>query len=568
MCGITGIFDFRQPVSAAQLDRFTDALAHRGPDGRGTFLDGNVGIGHRRLAILDRSDAGACPMALRGLRGERLWITFNGEVYNFIELKSELLRLGYVFRSETDTEVVLAAFDAWGPQCLERFNGMFAFAIWNETNKTLFLARDRFGVKPLYFAVQKARFAFASELKAFVDLEGFDRACDEDVAAAALVHGQALEGASDRTLLRDVQRLMPGHWLKLDAEGNVTLRKWWDTRENLVEVPGDRAARIDAFRELFFDAIRLRMRSDVPVATSLSGGMDSSAVVSALSCLQSRGAVGSARVAPDWRQAFIASFPGTSIDELDHAMEVVRHTGVKETIWAFDPTAALLALEDCVWSMEDVYPGIALPPWCLYRKMRQAGVLVSLDGHGGDELLAGYPWYLDAPLGQLNESLERDFHRTLLPSILKNFDRCSMAHGIEVRLPFMDFRLVSFVFSLPPEDKLGGGFTKRILREAMVGIMPESIRTRRTKIGFNAPMIEWFNGELGALARRCVEHPYWNDNPWWDGKTTGRALLAICDSQGWTPSDWDRSLQEWSRMNLVLWLRMFVDGERPGGAAA
>lgn len=563
MCGITGILDFKGPVARACLDKFTDSLAHRGPDGRGVYIEGNLGLGHRRLAVLDRSDAGACPMKLVAKGGRTLFITFNGEVYNFIEIRRELQALGHDFHTHTDTEVVLAAYAAWGPNCLLRFNGMFAFAIWDSLEQTLFLARDRFGVKPLYFAVQDARFAFASELKAFVSLEGFQRACNEDVAQAALQHGQALEGATEHTLMRDVQRMRPGHWMKLDRAGNVTTRKWWHTQEHLVEVPAAPAQRVEAFRELFLDAVRLRTRSDIPIGTSLSGGMDSSAVVSALSWLKQRGPGGSERQPPEWRQAFIASFPGTALDEVEHAMEVVRHTGVHETIWTFDPDEALVDLEASVWSMEDVYPGIALPPWSLYRRMRQAGVFVSLDGHGGDELLAGYPWYLDQPLSKLNATLDNDFHRTLLPSILKNFDRCSMAHGIEVRLPFMDYRLVSYAFSLPPEDKLGGGYTKRILREAMVGIMPESIRTRRTKIGFNAPMIDWFNGGLQPLVQDCVTHPAWNENPWWDGPTEARALMAKCSARAWTAGDWDESLKAWSRMNLILWLRMFVDGDHP-----
>lgn len=565
MCGIAGIIDFKRAVAPSALDRFTDSLAHRGPDGRGIYIDGNVGLGHRRLSVLDPSNAGTCPMSFVTKEGHRLWITFNGEVYNFVELQRELSRRGHTFRTRTDTEVVLAAYAEWGSSCLGRFNGMFAFAIWDEHDRTLFLARDRFGVKPLYVSVQDARFSFASELKAFVALEGFKRACDEEVASATLTSGQAIEGTTDRTLMRDVTRLMPGHWLKIDLSGNVKSAKWWDTKENLVYTPSEFGERVEAFRELFLDAVRLRTRSDIPIGTSLSGGLDSSSVVGALSWLQAHAGEPSERAPPDWRRAFIAGFPDTNIDEVDHAMAVVRHSGVRETLWRFDPVAALSDLEASVWSMEDVYPGIALPPWSLYRLMRQNGVFVSLDGHGCDELLAGYPWYLDLPYSDLGPALHRDFHHTLLPSILRNFDRCSMAHGIEVRMPFMDYRLVCFAFSLPPEDKLGGGFTKRILRDAVTGLVPEEIRTRRTKLGFNAPMIDWFNGDLGPVLRSCVNHRYWRDNPWWRGPEIGNALLEKCERRGWTASDWDDSLKTWSRMNLVMWLRMFIDGDRPSG---
>lgn len=566
MCGIAGILDFKAPVQAACLDRFTDSLAHRGPDGRGTFIDGNMGLGHRRLAVLDQSEAGACPMPFGGPHGRRYWITFNGEVYNFVELRRELEACGHRFRSDTDTEVVLAAYAQWGPGCLLRFNGMFALAIWDSDSKALFLARDRFGVKPLYFAVQGARFAFASELKAFVSLDGFKRACDENVARESLVRPQALEGTTERTLMKDVQRLMPGHWMTIDHCGDVQMRQWWNTQDHLVDVPASRESRIEQFRELFLDAVRLRMRSDIAVGSSLSGGIDSSAVVSAMSWLQAHGLQGAERQPPEWRRAFIASFPGTAIDELDYAMEVVRHTNTQESVWEFDSHASLGYLCDAVWSMEDVYPGIGLPPWALYRQMRRSGVYVSLDGHGGDELLGGYPWYLDIPSDKLNGALDSDFHRTLLPSILKNFDRCSMAHGVEVRLPFMDWRLVSYVFSLPGEEKIGGGFTKRILRDALKEIMPESIRTRRSKIGFNAPMIEWFNGDLVPFIADCLSHRYWRESPWWDGPKYGDAILDKCRNQAWTPADWNDTLGAWSRMNLVLWLRMFVDGESLLGA--
>ena len=185
MCGITGILDFVHGGRGDLIDRFTDALAHRGPDGRGTYTDGPISLGHRRLSILDRSAAGACPMAVSCPDGSTLYITFNGEVYNFLELRAELMSAGYRFRTKTDTEVVAAAYHCWGDDCQRRFNGMWAFAIWQPTTQTLFVSRDRFGVKPLYVSVQGTRVAFASEIKAFLALPDFTPQLNIDAASAA-----------------------------------------------------------------------------------------------------------------------------------------------------------------------------------------------------------------------------------------------------------------------------------------------------------------------------------------------------------------------------------------------
>src|SRR5919199_6560634 len=213
MCGIVGILNFQQPINPVELDRFTDSLSHRGPDGRGTFIDGNLGLGHRRLAILDLSEAGKNPMPYGGENGKRYWITYNGEVYNFLELRHELKDLGHRFKSETDTEVVVAAYAQWGEDCLLRFNGMWAFAIWDTVERKLFLARDRFGIKPLYYLQGASRFAFASELKAFLALDNFSVALNEEIIPQIIQSNQAYEGTTDSTIMKNVLRLPGGHCL-------------------------------------------------------------------------------------------------------------------------------------------------------------------------------------------------------------------------------------------------------------------------------------------------------------------------------------------------------------------
>ena len=290
--------------------------------------------------------------------------------------------------------------------------------------------------------------------------------------------------------------------------------------------------------------------------------MDSSAVASAMAWHQNHPGSGMERCSEDWQRAFIATFPGTPLDERVFADAVVDHIGAKAHYWMFDQDEAVRHVIDTVWSMEDVYGGLAVPIWCTYREMRRRGVTVSLDGHGGDELLCGYTWYLDWPMNQVNANLFRDFHTTLLPAILRNYDRCSMAHGIEVRMPLMDWRLVTFALGLPAEAKIGGGYTKRVFRDAMTGIMPDAIRQRRSKIGFNSPMIEWYNGAMAPLIRRVVNHSLWLESPFWNGQQMRDAVLAKTNARAWTLKDWGGALQVWTMMNLVLWQLLFVEREK------
>jgi len=558
MCGIAGILNLRQQVNVEELDRFTDSLAHRGPDGRGVFIDGGLGLGHRRLAILDLSDAGRNPMPYGGEDGKRYWITFNGEIYNFLELRSELQTLGHHFRTETDTEVILASYDQWGEECLSRFNGMWAFALWDSVERRLFLARDRFGVKPLYYLAAE-RFAFASELKAFLQLKAFSVQFNEALVPRILQNSEPWEGATDQTMMKNVRSLPGGHSMVINREGELSIRQWWETRDHVVEEPQRYEEQVERFRELFLDAVRIRMRSDVPVGTCLSGGVDSGAVASSMAWLHEHAYGDLDRCAADWQKTFIATFPGSKLDERKYADEVARHIHADVHYSTFDAEEAARAVTDSVWAVEFVHGIIAVPVWNIYREMRRQRILVSLDGHGGDELLCGYTGYLDWPMNQVNDNLYGDFHRTMLPSILRNYDRCSMAHGIEVRMPLLDWRLVTFAFGLPAESKIGGGFTKRVFRDAMKGIMPESIRTRRSKIGFNAPMIEWFNGSMKTVVQRVLDHRVWLQSPFWDGKSMRSQVLARMQHGPWRYDEWGKVFQLSVMMNIALWQLLFVE---------
>lgn len=596
MCGIAGIYNFDgRPVAQETIDRFTDALKHRGPDGRGTWRDERCGIalGHRRLAILDLSESGRQPMAYLN---QRYVITFNGEIYNFLEIRGELESYGYTFDSDSDTEVILAAYDKWGPEMLLRFNGMWAFAIWDAKERTLFLTRDRFGIKPLHYRLTPRGIYFASELKAFHHLDGYQAELDTETAYLAAGQPFRIEG-SQRTLFKGVSRLQGGHSALL-RNGQLTISRWWNTLDHLVDVPTTLGAQAEEFYRIFSDSVRLRMRSDVSVGTCLSGGFDSTAVACTMSDIA--GGAGLGRQAADWRHAFVATFPGKLNDERPQAEEAAKYAGVRAHFLEITDADSTTNLDEILRDFEDIYISLPSPVWLLYRELRAQGVVVTLDGHGADELMGGYrglefsffgqaprwwraprnnirraqeylaylshthrslgfwktadklvraqsqwhpdfvglktrlrPWrrrlsgllqgqdaerYQHEPgfglvgesdvmppeWGSLNTELYRIFHTTTLPTILRNFDRLSMAHGIEVRMPFMDYRLVSFIMSLPESSKIGFGQSKLVAREAMRNRMPETIRSAKLKIGFNSPMPEWLQGPLVPWIERIL----------------------------------------------------------------
>lgn len=573
MCGIAGILDYTQPVDPPVLDRFTDALVHRGPDGRGIWIDGPIGLGHRRLAILDPSPLGACPMAYVAPDGEVLRLTFNGEIYNFLELRELLRAEGYRFRTDTDTEVVAAAWHRWGADAMHRFNGMWAFALWREQTRTLVLARDRFGVKPLYMLATGARVAFASELKAFRALPWYTPQLDTDAAALFFRDPAAYDGVSMGTALAGVHRLPAGHTLTLGADGSASLDAWWDADAHVPAVPTTYDAQVTAFRALFLDAVRVRMRSDVPIGTSLSGGLDSSAVACGMAAfaraadgdawgvaqLGDRAADVFARCASDARRTFIATFPGEAVDERSWADLVVAHTGASPAYWTFRGGAALRDLPASVWALDDLSAVPAVPVYNIYRLMRAHGVVVTLDGHGGDELLAGYTWHRDVPRAELNALLRRDFATTHLPSILRNYDGCSMANGVEVRSPFMDWRLVQFTHALPAECKYDGTVSKRILRDALVGVLPEAIRTRSSKLGFESPLVAWANGGLGPVLLAATRTDAWRSAP---AVAEAAGVAAIVEARtkarAWTADDRVALALAWRLLSYVLWCEQFV----------
>jgi asparagine synthase (glutamine-hydrolysing) len=622
MCGITGLWNLDgQPISLGMLECFTDSLAHRGPDGNGFYIDSesNLGLGHRRLAIIDTSEGGRQP---KSFGAGRYWLTFNGEIYNFLELKAELEQSGYLFETDSDSEVILAAYHCWGEDCQLRFNGMWAFAIWDRNERKLFISRDRFGVKPLIYYFDEKHFAFASEMKAFLELEWFRPDFDPAMVAAALSNERFIEG-SERCLLRGLRHLFGGHCLTLQMGEQPKIRRWWNTLDHLQSVPQNYKDQVNHFRELFLDACRIRMRSDVPIGTALSGGLDSSSILCGMRHVRN-GNNTHDRLAEDWQRAFIMTYPGATIDERKYADQVIKQTGATPIYCTGTSEMYLENFDRILFQYEEI-SDLHLGPWLVHKAQRENGIVVTIDGHGGDEALGGYPWYVTAALKDalsrlsprrarelvsimkglelfpdnefyiksvqalfakaaksheqpwlvqapaefispayeedrlriqnrdaLFKTLYKDFHFIQLPTNLRDFDHLSMAHGVEVRSPFMDWRLVCFLFSLPATAKIGGGFTKRILRDALKGILPEPIRTRTRKLGFPNLAEAWTSPRAQGFIRDVVHSAEFRESSVWDGKKIAEALTVAIRDQ-----DSELLHQAWIYVQAASLMRLF-----------
>jgi asparagine synthase (glutamine-hydrolysing) len=568
MCGIGGITSHGDArVSPSAIAKLKERISHRGPDGQAVWYsaDGQTALAHARLSILDLSVAADQPMLSSC---GRYVIVYNGEIYNFLELARELEGMGRVFRTRSDTEVLLEAWSVWGAKMVHRLNGMWAFAIYDNVSRSLFLSRDRFGVKPLYYYADDEWFIFASEAQAIHRL--IPRKVEPNRDFLRVVAQSGIYAPDpDTTYLSKVRSLIPGGNLCVSG-GKTSLTRWYFLGR--CAVPSNFNDQVSEFRALLEDACRIRMRSDVPVATCLSGGIDSSSIVSLLA---------DPRISSGDREtyshhSFTASFPGTDLDEAAQAAVVARGTGTKlDTYIIKCPTATTLelAMSECDGPM----PSLAFfPIWALYKHVKHSGISVTIDGQGADEMLGGYylgyaglksawqrknvarmldmsrtysaltptaaTWVsndltslrreiiggglatLKAPVrrwigrpdippqpprydlsfvpidasyvdsnadDELSRALLSQFFFNPLPFFLHQFDRAAMAHGVECRMPFMDYRLVEFSFSLPTDSRVGRGHTKRILREAMRGTVPETILSNRTKTGFGAPLQDW-----------------------------------------------------------------------------
>ncbi len=548
-----------------------DAVAHRGPDGEGweehSTPAGPLALGHRRLAIIDTSAAGAQPMASSD---GRCVVVYNGEIYNHVELRAELEAAGQIFRTRSDTEVLLAAWSRWGESCLERFNGMFAFVLWDVGCNLLFAARDRFGVKPLYvWRPEGGGLAFASEIKQFVALSGFAARLDRAAAYDFLAWGVFDHSAA--TLFEGVRQLRGGECatVRLESGGPaMTVRRWYVLpRPGGLHLPAAQA--VERFAALMDDSVGLRLRSDVPVGACLSGGLDSSTIV----CLASR------RLERPM-VTVSACYDDARVDER-RFIDIVNRATSTRPVHVFPDGAELPGvIERLVRHQDGPFASTSVfAQWRVFEAARQEGVPVMLDGQGADEQLAGYhpaftahhagllrrgrlltlaaelaaqrrrhgtssawqamvlarallpeagrqalrrlrgggrPSWLEAgfaaghhvPLpatASLERLIESQMLETSLPMLLHYEDRNSMAHGVESRLPFLDYRLVELAVGLGASHKIVGGETKWLLRRAMAGVLPPEIERRQDKIGFATPERGWLAGPARGMVEDLLD---------------------------------------------------------------
>ncbi|MCB1135578.1 MAG: asparagine synthase (glutamine-hydrolyzing) [Chlamydiia bacterium] len=610
MCGISALFSRKARPLLDAMKEMNTLIRHRGPDDEGYafFQDlstpavcaggidtpassfeshlpyapkrhavetpARVALGHRRLSIVDLSAAGHQPMCCPE---GRYWMTYNGEVYNHIELRRELEVAGAVFQSHTDSEVILQAYARWGESCLHRFNGMFSFVIYDRITGKIFAARDRFGIKPLYYWISPdGILAIASEIKQFTALPGWQ----------ARLHGQcafdflnwSLTAHRSETHFEGVQQLRGGHCLhtRINDIPKVRIQQWYHLPTQRFE--GSYEDAVDAFRTLLRDSVRLRLRADVPVGSCLSGGLDSSSIV----CLMNE----QLKAAQQNRlqNTFSACSTHSRFDESSYMRAVVDHTGVIAHYIYPSLSNLFDRLDTIIWHQDEPFGSTSIfAQWEVFQLARQEGVKVMLDGQGADEQLGGYAGFLgvylydllrrgrldrvlhecraykdkhgiarpsrlllrhlvpararfmarrllglprgntdwlalpllgdilndphqgsEPRLGAVNQLCYAQLTRTNLPMLLAYEDRDSMAHSIEARTPFIDYRLVELVQSLPADYKLRDGMTKRVMRSSMEGILPESVRQRVDKLGFATPEEVWVQKEQPELFKREV----------------------------------------------------------------
>ena len=568
MCGIAGIVykHGSREATAAAVRRMITVQRHRGPDSEGFYTTEGASLGHCRLAIIDLSDAGHQPMSDPA---ERYWITFNGEIYNYLELAEELRPLGYHFRGHSDTEVLLTAYREWGGACLERLRGMFAFAIWDVQEHRLFAARDRFGIKPLHYWVDgEDTLAFASELKALLEFLP-ERRVNMRLAQAFLAWNLLDHEAAD-TMLEDIWRLPPAHALTWSPGEGTKLWCYWrlESHEALETAPAQRTALVSEFRKRFEESVALHLRSDVPVGTCLSGGLDSSSIVCVVSAeLRRRGAW-----QEDWQHTFSACFEEPHLDERPYIAAVAAATECR-THFVFPRAESLRAdLETWLWHQEEPVGGFGVySQYCVARLAHAQGIKVLLDGQGADEQLAGYRKFILVYLRQLLKArryaralwesiaffsspeilrtsslvdgrrylfrsvseveqlwagtytsqrphtlglgnslqhrLAADLTQFSLPLLLRYEDRNTMAFSIESRVPFVDHLFVEWLATLPSDMLLFRGWTKWILREALTRVLPERVRTRKSKLGFATPESAWLAGPLAGWLEDTLATP-------------------------------------------------------------
>ncbi len=605
MCGIVGNIALdNQVIDENTIKKMMKRIEHRGPDDSGLFIEDGVGLGFVRLSIIDISTAGHQPMISSN---NRFVLIFNGEVYNYIELREELKKRGYHFRSDSDTEVVLNAYQEWGEESLDRFNGMWAFVIYDRERKEIFGARDRFGIKPFYYYKDSNNFLFASEIKALREvIDSRNLSINEQAIFDYLLFNRTDYG--DRTFYSEIYKVPHGHYFKINSKKEFKLYKWYDLSSNC------NRGNIDTkeYYELLTSSIKLRMRSDVPVGVCLSGGLDSSTIISTISKRLNIKDINSfSAIYGEGKKGDESQF----IDEMSLFLKNMHYT---------TPTAKSLFndIKDMVELLDEPVPTTSIYAQYKVMELAKEYVTVTLDGQGADEQLAGYPYFYGFYFKELLTTLslrtlfieilyyiklhkslyaiktliffllpnrlklnlkgknisyiQNDFFKnhngentltdelysakSLRESLIKHFeyklehllkweDLNSMRFSIESRVPFLDYRVVEQTLSLTNDNYIRKGVTKYILRESLKSIVPEKIRTRYDKVGFSTPEADWFRESFFRdMIFNILENPAKNFEKYIDANKAKSLYTQHLNHKG----DYSRDIWKW--INLNLWL--------------
>jgi asparagine synthase (glutamine-hydrolysing) len=610
MCGIAGIINFeKHPVAENSIRKMMDAIKHRGPDDSGIFLDDNLGFGFVRLSILDLTSAGHQPM--ESSKGDSV-IIYNGEVYNYLELKETLKKLGYQFTTNTDTEVILNAYLEWGEDCLNKFNGMWAFAIYNKKTKNVFISRDRYGIKPFYYTITNDSIVFASEIPAITKVLKSKPEANLDAVYDYLVYNRTDQ--NEKTFFKGIHKLQHGHKINvnLNSPQKIQKEKWYDLRK----VKGNKMD-TQAYRDLLDSSVTFQMRSDVPVGVCLSGGLDSSSIVTTL--------------LKNSKTASVASFSavynkGQVGDESEFINE---YKNILSNMHFSSPTADSLMedLKQFVVAHAEPIPSTGAYAQFKVMELARKNVVVTLSGQGADEQLAGYHYlfgiyfkqlflelkfltlfseiyhyvkkhrsvfgvktfiffmfpkkmrfkirvnnknYLDPDFARAHStsnSIEDNLYsaKTLNDSLIDHFeyklehllkweDRNSMWFSVESRVPFLDHRLVEQTLSLPANQIINKGSTKFILREAMRGRVPSKIVDRQDKMGYGTPEAEWFRKEKWkSYINELLNSDSLRSRKIVDPVAAKKIFKQHIDMKN------DHSKEIWKWIHLELWFREFID---------
>ncbi len=609
MCGIAG---FSGTPDKEKLDAMTRSIIHRGPDDDAGLQSANFSLGMRRLSIIDLNDN------IYPVKNEdgTIFCVFNGEIYNYLILKEELKARGHTFVTKSDSEVIVHAYEEWGPDFVKHLRGMFAIAIYDHRTEQMLLVRDRLGIKPLYYTEKDGRLIFASEIKALIAGWDVDRTPNDRVVYRFLL--TRIHDDSKDTFFNGIKRLMPGHYMQVEKDGNYRIRKYWEPEVNTNFGPEKKKSDADYSQELhekFVESMQLHLITDVPLGVGLSGGLDSSGVTTAAAALLQQG---TNLHTNNQLLTFSAIHPGETIDEAEYIDEVVAATGAKSIRVVPDVNEFWGEIKQWMFYQEE--PTISTAPYAYYTVMREAKkyVKVLLSGQGGDELFAGYiPYFMtyvqtasdanaylaimreffqgydmykpfllqklkqrfqsgnmlsigkmvtvqneelrsEATLTHthsrnLNERLLYDVTVGSVPNLLRYEDKNSMANSIESRVPFLDHEFVEYALSIPASQKIKNGWNRYVYRNAMAGLIPEKNRLRRNKIGFVNNEWEWMKAKAD-LIMEIFKSESFRSRPYWNAEEVQKEFLAATNGRRW--GDW---LMFWRILSVEIWLRWYVD---------